>query len=45
MNADEMNWLLQTTEESGPAGLFDMVHSLSKKIGGRSAVGRNWAEQ
>jgi hypothetical protein len=45
MNADEMNWLLQTIEESGPVSFFDMVRSLSKKIGGRSAVGRNWAEQ
>jgi len=45
LSADEMNWLLQTIDESGPVSFFDMVRSLSKKIGGRSAVGRNWAEQ
>ena len=40
-----MNWLLQTIDESGPVSFFDMVRSLSKKIGGRSAGGRNWAKQ
>jgi len=45
MNADKMNWLLQTIEESGPVSFFDMARSLSKKMGGRSAVGRNWTEQ
>jgi len=45
VSADEMNWLLQTIDESGPVSFFDMVRSLSKKIGGRSAGGRNWAEQ
>jgi hypothetical protein len=45
MNADKMNWLLQTIEELGPVNSFDMVRSLSKKIGGPSAVGRDWTEQ
>jgi hypothetical protein len=45
MNADEMNWLLQTIEESGLVSFVDVVRPLSKKMGGRSRVGRNWTEQ
>jgi hypothetical protein len=45
MSADEMNWLLQTLEESGPVSFFGMVRSSPKKMGARSAVDQNWTEQ